>query len=70
MLISALLYDRTGTKLEYTVPGVHFNERTGRVPVALTHKDRVYLCFYGQSYNNASPLNPPVYREVHTQEIL
>ena len=69
MLISALLFDHTGTKLEATVTGVHFNEHSGRVPEVIRHKDRNYLCFYGQSYNNASPLNPPVYRESETQNL-
>ena len=68
MLISALLFDRSGTKLKAPVPGVHFDERSGRVPQIIRHEDRNYECFHGQSYNNASPLNPPVYREVQTQE--
>ena len=69
MLISAELYSHDGTKKITVVHGVHFNEHSGRVPEAITHKGRVYNCFYGQSYNNASPLNPPVYREAETQNL-
>jgi|APCry1669189204_1035204.scaffolds.fasta_scaffold377221_2 hypothetical protein len=69
MLISAELYTHDGMTKVDTVTGVHFNEHSGRVPEAITHLNRVYTCFYGQSYNNASPLNPPVYREAETQNL-
>ena len=69
MFISAKLYSADGETLVTTVSGVQFNESSGRCTPAIRYKGLNYLLFEGDTYANMNPLNPPVYRQIHTQNL-
>ena len=69
MLISAELYDHTGTHFVATVVGVQFNRESGQVTPIICHKGLNYALFNGDTFANADPLNPPIYRQTHTQNL-
>jgi hypothetical protein len=69
VFISAELYDHTGTHKIATVPGVQFNQLSGRVTPIIIHKGLAYALSYGDTFANVDPLNPPIYRQTHTQNL-